>query len=113
MLYGHFFLRNQTPQSAVSASSDGSGKRNWISLSVEHACVHALACAFSVPELTKSLDTVPPTGEVISIDDRPVEGVVGMGDGMGSGKGTDDGDVDICVCLERNGVVSLSVCKPL
>lgn len=81
-----------------------------MSLSVEHACVHTFACAFSVPELKNSLDTVPPTGEVISIDDRPERGVVGIGDGMDGGKGT---CVNICVHLERNGVVSLSVRKPL
>jgi hypothetical protein len=79
-----------------------------MSLSVEHACVHNLACVFSVPELTNSLDTVAPTGEVIGIDERVDEGVVGIG-----GKGTDDAGVNNCVRLERNGVVSFSVCKPL
>lgn len=79
-----------------------------MSPSVEHACIHILACIFSVPELTNSLDTVPPTGEVISIGERLDEGVVGIGDGMDGGKGT----VNNCVRLERHGVVSLSVCKP-
>jgi hypothetical protein len=55
-----------------------------MSLSVEQAFVHILACVFSVPELTNSLDRTTPTGEVICIEERPNEGVVGVWDGTDS-----------------------------
>jgi len=93
----------------MSTPSDGSIKQNWMSLSVEHACVHILACVFSVPELTNSRGTVPPIGEVINIDDRLDEEI---DDGIDGRRGTGDGDDNSCVHLVRNGVVSLSVRKP-
>jgi hypothetical protein len=55
-----------------------------MSISVGQAFVHILACVFSVPEVTNSLDRTAPTGEVISIEERPNEGVVGEWDGADS-----------------------------
>lgn len=110
----HSFLRNQTPHSPMSASGDGSGKQNWMSLNVEQAFVHILACVFSVPELTKSLDRTTPTGEVIDIEEMLSGGVVGVGDdGTDSCREPDNGGVNCRDCLERNGVVTLSVRNPL
>lgn len=82
-----------------------------MSVSVEQAFVHILACVFSVPELTNSLGRTTPIGEVISIEE-PNESDVGVLDGADSWGDPDNGG-DSCDCLERNGVVSLSVRKPL